>query len=195
MPVEQLTRIGRVRAIVRWGDPVLHRPAGAVTDFGEELQYLLADMFATNRAANGAGLAAPQIGAGLSAFIYDCLDGDLQRKTGVMCNPRLPVPVGDARRLATWDEGCLSLPGGHAELARPDRVTCGGQNQYGEAIEVTGTGQLARCLQHETDHVQGVVFADRLSSRRRRALYRSHELVAALYPADWPVTPSTRHRG
>jgi peptide deformylase len=97
--------------------------------------------------------------------------------------------------LETWDEGCLSLPGGHAELARPNRVTRSGQNQYGEEIEVTGTGQLARCLQHETDHLNGVVFADRLSSRRRSALYRSHEQVADFYPANWPVTPSTRHRG
>jgi peptide deformylase len=189
MPIEQLARVGRVRAIVRWGDPVLHRPAQPVTDFGEELQYLLADMFATNRAAHGAGLAAPQIGVGLSTLIYDCLDGELQRQLGVICNPVVKVPTEDARLLDTWDEGCLSLPGGHAELARPDQATCSGQNQYGEDIEVTGTGQLARCLQHETDHLNGVVFGDRLSSRRRRALFRTHHQVATFYPEDWPITP------
>ena len=188
MPIEQLTRVGQVRAIVRWGSPVVHRPAQPVTDFGDELQHLLADMFATNRAANGAGLAAPQVGVGFSAFIYDCLDGDLQRQIGVICNPTVRLPEGAARRLETWDEGCLSLPGGHAELARPNRATCSGQNQYGENIEVTATGQLARCLQHETDHLNGVVFGDRLSSRRRRALYRTHEQVAAYYPDNWPST-------
>jgi peptide deformylase len=190
MPIEQLTRVGRVRAIVRWGDPVIHRPARPVTDFGDELQQLLADLFATNRAASGAGLAAPQVGVGLAAFVYDCLDDDLERQIGVICNPTITVLVGDARRVETWEEGCLSLPGGHAELARPDRATCRGQNQYGEDVEVTGTGQLARCLQHETDHLRGVVFGDRLSSRRRRALYRTHEQVAAFYPDDWPISPA-----
>ena len=73
-------------------------------------------------------------------------------------------------------------------MARPNRATCSGQNQYGENIEVTATGQLARCLQHETDHLNGVVFGDRLSSRRRRALYRTHEQVAAYYPDNWPIT-------
>jgi peptide deformylase len=187
VPIEQLTRWGQVRAIVRWGSAVLHRPAQPVADFGDELQRLLADLFATNRAADGAGLAAPQIGVGLAAFVYDCLDGDLQRRVGVICNPVLRLPKPKARRLETWDEGCLSLPGGHAELARPDRATCQGQDQYGEPVEVTGTGQLARCLQHETDHLGGVVFGDRLSSRRRHQLYRSHDAVAASYPPDWPI--------
>ena len=144
-------------------------------------------MFATNRAANGAGLAVPQIGVGLAAFIYDCLDGEYQRRIGVICNPIIRVPEGNARRSETCDEGCLSLPGGHADLARPDRATCIGLNQYGEDIEVTGTGQLARCLQHETDHLRGVVFGDRLSSRQRRELYRSHYAVASSYPPGWPV--------
>ena len=189
MPIEQLTRVGQVRAVVRWGDPVLHRPATQVRAFGEELQLLLADMFATNRAAVGAGLAAPQLGVGLAAFVYDCLDADLERHTGVICNPVLDLAEGDARRLEFSDEGCLSLPGGHAELARPDRAVCTGQDQYGQAVTVTGTGQLARCLQHETDHLRGIVFGERLPNRRRRELYRSPEEVAWAYPADWPVHP------
>jgi peptide deformylase len=188
MPIEQLTSVGRGRAIVRWGEPVLHQPAEPVVDFGDELQLLLADLFATNRAAQGAGLAAPQIGVGLAAFVYDCFDAEFRRRTGVVCNPVVHVPVGDRRHLEVSAEGCLSLPGGHAELARPDPVTCSGQDQYGDDIELVGTGQLARCLQHETDHLNGIVFGDRLSSRRRRALYRSHQEVAADYPPDWPIT-------
>jgi len=99
------------------------------------------------------------------------------------------VPQAD-RHLEAWDEGCLSLPGGYAELARPDLAICRGQDQYGQPTELTGTGQLARCFQHETDHLAGVVFGDRLSSRRRRGLYDSHRQVAGRYPSDWPVTTS-----
>lgn len=187
MPIEQLTKIGNARAITRWGDPVLHAPARPVDDFGNELQHLLADMFATNTAAAGAGLAAPQIGVPVAAFLYDCLDGDLRRRTGVIWNPALELPYGRARRLEVRDEGCLSLPGGHADVARLDQAVCRGQDQFGEEVEVVGSGQLARCLQHEADHLQGIVFGDRLSSRRRRDLYRSHARVASHYPADWPI--------
>jgi peptide deformylase len=189
MPIDQLTRLGTVRSIARWGHPVLHRTARPVTDFGSDLQTLLSDLFATNTAAGGAGLAAPQIGTDLAAFVYDCFDAELHRQVGVVCNPVVELPQGPDRYLESSVEGCLSLPGGYAELARPDRATCLGQDQYGRPIELTGTGQLARCFQHETDHLQGVVFGDRLSTRRRRGLYQSHREVAASYPSDWPVTP------
>jgi len=137
-------------------------------------------------------LAAPQIGVGLAAFVYDCLDAELRRHIGVVCNPVVELPRGRNRHLESWDEGCLSLPGGFAEFARPDVVVCRGQDQYGHDIELAGTGQLARCFQHETDHLDGIVFGDRLSSRRRRSLYESHRQVADLYPVDWPVTPASR---
>lgn len=188
MPIDQLTRLGTVRTIVRWGDPVMHRPARPVSDFGDDLQALLCDMFATNTAANGAGLAAPQIGVGLAAFVYDCVDAELRRQVGLVCNPVVELPEGRERRLETWDEGCLSLPGGYAELARPDLAVCRGQDQYGQDIALVGTGQLARCFQHETDHLGGIVFGDRLPSRRRRGLYESHRQRADHYPADWPAT-------
>lgn len=189
MPLDQLTRLGAVRTIVRWGDPVMHRPARPVTDFGDELQALLCDLFATNTAANGAGLAAPQIGVGLAAFVYDCLDAELRRHVGVVCNPVVELPQGRDRHLDTGEEGCLSLPGGYADLARPDAAVCRGQDQYGHDVELTGTGQLARCFQHETDHVRGVVFGDRLPARRRRGLYQTHAQAADRYSSDWPVTP------
>lgn len=81
------------------------------------------------------------------------------------------VPQAD-RHLEAWDEGCLSLPGAYAELARPDLAICRGQDQYGQPTELTGTGQLARCFQHETDHLDGHLYLDRLLGRHRRAARR-----------------------
>lgn len=185
MPVAELLRLGTARTIVRWGDPVLHHPARPVTDFGPELQELLADMFATNTAAHGAGLAAQQIGVDLAAFIYDCTDETGTRRTGVVCNPEVDSEAKD-RHLVTYDEGCLSLPGAAIDLARPEYATCRGQNQYGEPITITAGGTLGRCLQHETDHLNGLVFGDRLSTRKRKELYRRFEAGASAYSDSWP---------
>ena len=110
MPVSELLRLGTQRPIVRWGSPVLHSSGRPVSDFGSDLQRLLADMFATNTAANGAGLAAAQIGVDLAVFIYDCADETGRRRTGVVCNPVVEVADGQDRRLVEYDEGCLSLP-------------------------------------------------------------------------------------
>lgn len=90
-------------------------------------------MFATNTAAQGAGLAAPQVGVGVAAFVYDCVDGDLRRRIGVVCNRVVELAEGRDRNLGAWDEGCLSLPGGYAELARPNLAICRGQDQYGDS--------------------------------------------------------------
>jgi peptide deformylase len=187
VPIEELVRIGSPRRITRWGEPVLHTPARPVTDFGHDLQILIADMFATNEAANGAGLAAQQIGVDLAVFVYDCHDENRRRRIGVVCNPSVRTPEGVDRRLEPGEEGCLSLPGAYATLARPHRATCHGQDQYGERVEVTAGGTLGRCLQHETDHLAGTVFGDRLSRRERKRLYALHDAAAARYPHDWPV--------
>lgn len=188
MPIDELTRLGEVRRIVRWGEPVMHKLTRPVVDFGPELQTLLCDMFATNTAANGAGLAAPQIGVDLAVFVYDCVDADWRRQVGVVCNPILELPQGRDRKLESWEEGCLSLPGADAPLHRPNVVTCRGQNQYGEEIELLGTGMLARCFQHETDHLSGMVFGDRLSRRAFKQLLQQHEVLADSYAHDWPIT-------
>lgn len=180
---------GRCRAILRWGDPVLHTPCRAVTAFDATLGVLVADMLATMDAAHGVGLAAPQIGVDVAVFVLDCPDADQRRHRGVVCNPVLDLPTGRERHLVEDDEGCLSLPGAFAPLARPDTAVCRGQDLDGHPIEITATGLLARCVQHETDHLHGIVFGDRLPTRVRRTLHRDHDAVAEHYPHDWPVPP------
>ena len=189
---EDLTTGGRVLRVTRWGEDVLHQPTRPVTEFDDELHQLVRDMFATMAAAEGVGLAATQVGVDLAVFVYDCPDDDLVNRKGVFCNPQVKLPEGRDRRLDSTDEGCLSWPGAYQPLARPDRATCSGQDAFGADISVEGTGLLARCLQHETDHLGGTVFGDRLSSRARRKLDEQHEQLKHLYPDDWPVSPKGR---
>lgn len=187
--LDELTTGGTIRPITRWGTPVMHEPTEPVTSFDDDLRTLVRDMFATMEASQGVGLAATQVGVGLAVFIYDCPDEDGHSRVGVVCNPEVELPEGRDRKLEAIDEGCLSLPGGYAPLARTTRSICRGQDVDGNPVEVIGTGLLARCLQHETDHLHGTVFGDRLSNRVRKQLYRSAEELAHLYPEDWPVTP------
>lgn len=140
--LSELLRLGTARPIIRWGAPVLHAPARPVTEFGSDLQDLLADMFATNTAANGAGLAAQQIGVDLAVFIYDCTDEVGAQRTGVVCNPVVDLPEGINRQLVEYGEGCLSLPGAFTDLARPDFSTCRGLDQFGNSIEITAAAPL-----------------------------------------------------
>lgn len=187
MPLEQLLASGTVLPITRWGNPVLHRPSRPVTEFGPDLWNLLGDMFATLAAANGSGLAAPQIGVDLAVFVYDCLDAFGRRRQGLVCNPQITLAMEPD--LETDYEGCLSLPGAYLPVARPDFAICQGQDQFGEPVSVKGTGTLARCLQHETDHLRGIVMEDHLTASERRDLRRQHKRAAASYPGDWPVSP------
>jgi len=189
MGIEELTTGGKLLRVTRWGEPVMHAPTRPVTDFGPELHELVRDMFATMDAARGVGLAATQVGVDLALFVYDCPDEDDINRIGAICNPVLTLPEGDARNLESTEEGCLSLPGGYQPLARPDHASVTGVDPFGEPVTVHGTGLLARCLQHETDHLHGTVFGDRLSTRSRRKLYAQHDELAHLYPADWPLTP------
>lgn len=193
MAVDDLTQGGTVRPITRWGTPVMHRPTEPVTEFGEELHTLIRDMFATMAASDGVGLAATQVGVGVSLFIYACPDADEKLQVGVVCNPTVTTPEGEDRNLESAEEGCLSWPGGYAPLARPDHAVCTGQDPYGNDITVVGTGLLARCLQHETDHLGGTVFGDRLSKRVRRQLDAKVADLAWRYPEDWPVSPKAKY--
>ena len=187
--MDELRTGGAVRPITRWGTPVMHARTRPVTSFDHELHELVRDMFATMYAAEGVGLAATQVGIDLAVFVFDCPDDDHLRHVGVVCNPEVILPEGKERKLDTADEGCLSLPGAYLELARPDHAVCRGQDHRGDPVEVVGTGLLARCLQHETDHLNGTVFGDRLSGRARKKLWALHEERAENYPDDWPVSP------
>jgi peptide deformylase len=180
---------GTARPIIRWGEPVMHRELRDVEDFGEELQRLVADLVATMRAADGVGLAANQIGADTKVFVFDCLDKDGRRHEGVVCNPLVEVPEGPDRRLDDADEGCLSLPGAFVACARPDYARVRGVDQHGRPVEHAGDGLLARCLQHETDHVHGTVFGDRLARRSRKRLFNEADRLAEHFPPGWPAEP------
>ena len=186
---DDLTTRGTVLPITRWGAPVMHERTRPVTAFDDELRGLVRDMFATMHAAQGVGLAATQVGRDLSVFVFECPDADDVVHSGVVCNPVVTVPDARERNLDATEEGCLSFPGGYQVLARPDTAVCTGQDAGGNPVRVEGTGLLARCLQHETDHLNGTVFGDRLSTRARRLLSKQHEELAHLYPDDWPVTP------
>ena len=186
---EDLTTGGHVRPITRWGTHVMHETTRPVTEFGDELHELVRDMFATMRAAEGVGLAATQVGVGVSVFIYECPDADDRVQRGVVCNPVVELPRGKDRNLDITEEGCLSWPGGYSGVPRPDKAICRGQDAYGKEIELLGTGLLARCFQHETDHLNGTVFGDRISDRSRRKLDAQVADLAWRYPEDWPISP------
>ncbi|UDY25152.1 peptide deformylase [Nocardioides sp. Kera G14] len=188
-PYGALPEGGTVRPVVRWGTPVMHRRLAEVTVFDADLRTLAADMVATMYAADGVGLAACQIGEDLSLFVFDCPDDTGERWVGVVCNPVLTLPEGRERTIDNDDEGCLSFPGAFVDRARPDWARVDGVGLDGHPVTFEGGGLLARCLQHETDHLYGTVFADALSDRARKKLAKQHDKAAAEFPEDWPVTP------
>ena len=161
-----------VRRIRIVGDPVLHTPTRPVAVYDEALRELVADMFDTMAAADGVGLAANQIGVSLRLFVFDCPDEELrQRRRGVVCNPVLetsprPETMPDAD---DDDEGCLSVPDEQFPTGRADWARVTGTDEHGEPVAVEGRGFFARCLQHETDHLDGLLYLDRLIGRYRRA--------------------------
>lgn len=165
---------GTARKIRVAGDPVLHTPTRKVTEFDAELASLIEDMFASLAIAEGVGLAAPQIGVDLAVFVYDCPDEAGVRQRGHVVNPQLEM----SGELDHSEEGCLSVPGPYHELPRPWSATVTGVDQTGAPITVSGTGYLARCLQHETEHLQGLLYIDHLPRNRRRRVLREMEPYA-----------------
>jgi peptide deformylase len=148
-----------IQPIRLFGDPVLTTSANAVTDFDKELRTLVADLIDTMHEAPGVGLAAPQIGVSLRVFVWD-----LDDEVGHLINPTLDL----SSDLQEGEEGCLSFPGLSYETPRAFRAVAKGFNMHGEPILVEGTELLARCLQHETDHLNGIVFIDRLLPEERK---------------------------
>ncbi len=163
-----------IRPIVIHGDPVLHEPTKEVGQPVEELKELIADMHETMDAAHGVGLAANQIGVPLRLFVYHCPDGDQMRR-GTVINPVLEtseipktMPADDGED----DEGCLSVPGYSWPTGRADWAKVTGLDEHGNEIEVEGTGFFARCLQHETGHLDGYLYTDVLTGRYKKEAKR-----------------------
>ncbi|MBO7938703.1 MULTISPECIES: peptide deformylase [Streptomyces] len=173
---------GTSRPITVVGNPVLHKECKDVTVFDDDLLKLVDDMFASQHTAEGVGLAANQIGVDLKVFVYDCPDDEGNRHTGVVCNPKLVELPAERRRLDDSNEGCLSVPTAYAPLARPDYAEVTGQDEKGNPIKVRGTGYFARCLQHETDHLYGYLYIDRLSKRERKDALRQMAENEPRYP-------------
>lgn len=148
-----------LQEIRHFGDPVLTTPTLPVIDFDKELRTLIKDLTETMLAAPGAGLAAPQIGVALRVFVWD-VDGEL----GHLVNPSLDLSV----ELQEGDEGCLSFPELVYPTPRSMRAVAKGFNMHGEPLVVEGSELLARALQHETDHLDGILFIDRLSEEDRK---------------------------
>ncbi|WP_327234565.1 peptide deformylase [Streptomyces sp. NBC_01317] len=166
---------GTSRPITVVGNPVLHRECRDVTEFDDSLAALIDDMFASQHTAEGVGLAANQIGVDLKVFVYDCPDDDGKRHVGAICNPVLEELPPEERHLDDSNEGCLSVPTAYAALPRPDYAVVRGQDAQGNPVKVAGTGYFARCLQHETDHLYGYLYIDRLSKRDRKDALKQME--------------------
>lgn len=146
------------------GDPVLHTPTRPIDRFDADLHALVADMFETMYVAEGVGLAANQIGVGLRVFVYDCPDADGGWHLGTVVNPTVTASAPSETADPEADlEGCLSVPGERYPTRRGAFATVTGFDLDGNAITVHGTGTLARCFQHETDHLDGLLYLDRLT--------------------------------
>jgi peptide deformylase len=159
-----------IKDIRIFGDPVLRTPAIEVVDFDKELRQLVKDLTDTMVDAPGAGLAAPQIGVGLRVFTFH-VDDEL----GHLINPSLDL----SSEMQDGEEGCLSFPGIFFDTPRALRMVAKGFNQYGEPVIMEGSELLARCIQHETDHLDGILFIDRMDKAQRKLAMK------AIRDAEW----------
>lgn len=155
--------------IVITGDPVLHTPAAPVGEITDEIRTLVADMYETMDAAPGVGLAAPQVGVGLRLFTYSYVDDDERPWRGEILNPELwMTPPSPGEPDEDEEEGCLSFPGERFPLRRSHRVRVTGTDLAGDRVEIEVDGWRARILQHEFDHLDGVLYTDRLTRKERQ---------------------------
>ncbi|OZC45709.1 peptide deformylase [Rhodococcus sp. WWJCD1] len=158
-----------IRSILIAGDPRLTTRATPVTVFDAELAAFVDDLFETNIAAHGAGLAANQVGDPRAAFVYDLRDGGVRHR-GHVINPVLETsPIPETMPAPEDSEGCLSVPGERYPTGRAEWARVTGVDVEGNAVTVEGEGYLARCLQHECDHLAGHLYLDRLIGRNQRA--------------------------
>jgi peptide deformylase len=162
------TVLRKIYPIVKYGDPILEKPGAAVKKFDAELEQLAEDMFASMYAAQGVGLAAPQIGLSLRLAVVDVTGGKNPEAKIVMANPEIIHAEGEVRE----EEGCLSVPGFRGYVIRPQFVTVKSQNAKGESFEIRGENLLARAFCHEIDHLNGVLFLQHLSMLKRDLIKR-----------------------
>lgn len=163
-----------IRPIRLFGDPILRTEAEPVTDFDKELRRLVTDLTDTMLDADGAGLAAPQIGVSLRVFTYNVDD-----VIGHLINPKLEL----SEEKQFGPEGCLSIPELEFDCVRAMHTVANGFNEYGEPITIEGSELLARALQHETDHLDGILFVDKLDKQSRKAAMK------AIREAEWSGGP------
>jgi len=158
----------KVYPIVKYGDPVLEKPAAAIKKFDKELETLAEDMFASMYAAQGVGLAAPQVGKSIRLAVVDVTAGKNPEAKIVLVNPEIIHGEGEVRE----EEGCLSIPGFRGYVIRPQFVTVRAQNLQGETFEIRGENLLARAFCHEIDHLNGILFLQHLSMLKRDLIKR-----------------------
>jgi peptide deformylase len=158
----------KIYPIVKYGDPVLEKPGAAIKKFDAELEALAEDMFVSMYAAQGVGLAAPQIGKSMRLAVVDVTTGKNPEAKIVLVNPEIIHAEGEARE----EEGCLSIPGFRGYVIRPQFVTVRAQNLKGEAFEIRGENLLARAFCHEIDHLNGILFLQHLSMLKRDLIKR-----------------------
>ena len=154
--------------IVKYGREVLETPAKPVTDFDGKLEKLVADMFETMYAANGVGLAAPQIGLPLRLSVIDTTAGEDPKTRLVLANPVIVSAEGEQ----VQEEGCLSLPDFRAKTPRPERVTVRAQDVHGKEFTMIGEALLARAFSHEIDHLNGKLFIQHIGRLKRESIKR-----------------------
>ncbi len=157
-----------IHPIVKYGDPVLETASKPIEKFDDELQKLVVDMFESMYAANGVGLAAPQIGIGRRLAVIDVSNGKNPEAKIVCINPEVIHAEGEQRE----EEGCLSIPGFRGHVLRPQFVTVRAQDASGKEFEMRGEGLLARAFCHEIDHLNGILFITHLSLLKRDMIKR-----------------------
>jgi peptide deformylase len=165
---EPTTPPRKIYQVVKYGDPVLEKPTKPITKFDAELAELAEDMFATMYAAQGVGLAAPQIGKSIRIAVVDVTSGKNPEAKIVMVNPEIIHAEGEKRE----EEGCLSIPGFRGYVVRPQFVTVKAQDAKGESFEIRGEDLLARAFCHEIDHLNGILFLQHLSMLKRDLIKR-----------------------
>ena len=158
----------KIYPIVKYGDPILEKPGAPVNSFDGGLEELVEDMFASMYAAQGVGLAAPQIGLSLRLAVVDVTGGKNPEAKIVLANPEVIHAEGEVRE----EEGCLSIPGFRGYVIRPQFVTVKAQNAKGESFEIRGENLLARAFCHEIDHLDGILFLQHLSMLKRDLIKR-----------------------